>query len=106
MREDREDEDHHDRGAGDDAGGALDPVRDRVVHGLAPVEQLPDPAEDEDVVVHREAEQDHEQQQRHLRVDPCGGAEAEQALAEAVLEDEHEHPVGRGDGEQVEQRSP
>ncbi len=69
----------------------------------AAVEQLPDPAEDEDVVVHREAEQDHEEQQRHHGVDPGGGAEAQQALAEAVLEDEHKHAVRRGDREQVEQ---
>ena len=69
----------------------------------AAVERLADPADDEDVVVHREAEQDHEQEQRHHGVDPVGGADAEQTLAEAVLEDEHEHAVGGGDREQVEQ---
>ena len=36
--EDREDADHDDRGAGDDAGGGLDAVRDRVVHALAAIE--------------------------------------------------------------------
>src|ERR687892_261438 len=82
--EDREDADHDDRGAGDDAGGRLDPVCDRLVHARAAVEGLPDPAEDEDVVVHREAEQEHEQQQWHARVDPRRGAEAEQSLADAV----------------------
>ena len=69
----------------------------------AAVERLADPADDEDVVVHREPEQDHEQQQRHDRVDAGGGAEAEQPLAEAVLEDEHQHAVGGRDREQVEQ---
>ena len=57
-----------------------DALRDRLVHRRAPVEQLADPPEHEDVVVHRQAEQDHEEQQRHDRVDPGGGAEAEQPL--------------------------
>ena len=41
---------------------------------------LADPREDEDVVVHREAEQDHEQEQRQPRRDASVGLEAEQAL--------------------------
>ena len=73
VAEDREHADHHDRGAGDDAGGRLDPVRDRLVHARAAVERLADPADDEDVVVHREPEQDHEQEQRHDRVDAGRG---------------------------------
>ena len=40
--------------------------------GAGAVDRLADPAEDEHVVVHREAEQDHEQEQRHHRVDPGG----------------------------------
>ena len=90
--EDGEHADHDDRGAGDDAGGRLDPVCDGVVHLRAAVERLPDPADDEDVVVHRKAEQDHEQEQRHDHLDP-----------DSVLEDEHEHAVCGGDREQVEQ---
>jgi len=43
------------------------------------------------VVVHREPEQDHEQQWRHDGCDARGRTEAQQALAEAVLEDQHEH---------------
>ena len=93
RREDREDADHHDRGAGDDAGGRLDPVRDRLVGGHAAVVGLADPAEDEHVVVHREPEQDHEQEDRQERVDAAGGVEAEQLLPPAVLEDEHEDAV-------------
>ena len=46
------------------AGGAPDAVRDRLLGGHAAVDELLDPAEDEDVVVHRESEQDHEQEQR------------------------------------------
>ena len=100
--EDREDAHHDERGTRDDAGSGLDPLRDRLVHGRAAVEPLPDPADDEDVVVHRKAEQDHEQEQRHDRLDPVRGASAEEALADAVLEDEHEHAVGGCDREQVE----
>ena len=69
--EDREHADHDDRCARDDAGGGLDPVRDRLVRARAAVERLADPADDEHVVVHREAEQDHEQEQRHHRLDPA-----------------------------------
>src|SRR5438067_3106158 len=100
--EDRKDGDHDDRCARHYSGGGLDPVRDRLIHARATVERLPDPADDEDVVVHREAEQDHEQEQRRDGVDPGGGAEAEEALADAVLEDEHEHSVGGADREQVQ----
>ena len=64
--------------------------------------RLADPADDEHVVVHREAEEDHEQEQRHHRLDPVRGADAEHALADAVLEDEHEHAVGGGHRQQVE----
>ena len=54
------------------------------------------------MVVHREPEQDHEQQQGDDRVDPARRGEAEETAAEAVLEDEHQHAVGGGDGQQVE----
>ena len=36
RREDREHRDRHDRGAGDDAGGRLDPVRDGVLWLMPP----------------------------------------------------------------------
>ena len=72
----------------------LMPVRDRLVGGRAPLDGLTDPAEQEHVVVHREPEQDHKQKQRDDRVDPARRREAEEAAAEAVLEDEHQHAVG------------
>ena len=100
--EDREHADHDDRGARDDAGGGPDAVGDRLVRALPATDRLADPADDEHVVVHREAEEDHEQQQRHHGLDPVRGADAEQALADAVLEDEHEHAVGGGHRQQVE----
>ena len=49
---------------------------------------LADPAEDEHVVVHREAEQDHEQEHRQPRGDAAVRLEAEQVLAPAALEDQ------------------
>src|ERR1044072_7296334 len=44
------------------------------------VERLADPAQDEDVVVHRESEEDDEEQQGHDRVDAGRRAHAGQAL--------------------------
>ena len=67
------------------------------------VVELPDAGQDEHVVVHREPEQDHEQEQRQPVRDPAVRGEAEQALAVAVLEHEHEHAVGRPDRQQVQQ---
>ena len=58
------------------------------------VVELPDAGEDEHVVVHREPEQDHEQEQRQPVRHPAGGREAEQRLSVAVLEHQHEHAVG------------
>ena len=52
----------------------LMPSRDGLVGGQAAVDQLLDAAEDEHVVVHREAEQDHEQEQRQPRCDAAGAA--------------------------------
>ena len=100
--EDREDRDHHGGGAGHDAGGGLDPVGDRVLGWPSAVERLADPGEDEHVVIHRESEQDHEQEQRHPRDDRAVGVEAQERLQVAVLEDPHQDSVGRPDREQVE----
>ena len=68
----------------------------------AAVVGLPDSAEDEHVVVHREAEQDHEQEDRQPVGDTAVRLEAQQALAPAPLEDGDEHAEGRADREQVE----
>ena len=58
------------------------------------VDELADPAEDEHVVVHREAEQHREQEERQPGDDAAVRVEAEQALQVAVLEDPDEHAVG------------
>ena len=54
------------------------------------------------MVVHREPEQDHEQEQGQPVGDPAVRLEAEQRLAPAFLEHQGQHPVGRAHGEQVE----
>ena len=54
------------------------------------------------MVVHREAEQDHEQEHRQPGGDPAVRVEVEQVLAPAPLEHRHQHPVGGRDREQVQ----
>ena len=51
------------------------------------VDRLADPADDEHVVVHAQAEEDHEQEQRQPGRDPADGLEVQQVLEVAVLED-------------------
>ena len=71
--EDREDDDH-DRGrAGDRPGGDRDPVGDGARRVEAAVAGLLDPGQDEEVVVHREAEHDREDEQRHEALDDRAG---------------------------------
>jgi hypothetical protein len=53
----------------------------RRLRSSCPVEGLADTAEDEHVVVHREAEQDDEQEQRDPRGDAAGRGEPEDVLA-------------------------
>ena len=54
------------------------------------------------VVVHRQSEEDHEQEQRQ----PCGyrpsGFEAQQRLTPTVLEDKHQDAVARANREQIQ----
>ena len=65
--------------------------------------QLAHPAQDEHVVVHREAEEHDEEEDRQPRLDRAVALEPEQALRPAVLEDRDEDAVGGADAEQVEQ---
>ena len=71
----------------------------RVVVGL--VVALADAAQQEDVVVHREAEEDGEQEDRQPGLDALDLLEAEQAGADALLRHQHEQPVRGAHGEQV-----
>ena len=64
--------------------------------------RLPDPGEQEDVVVHREPEQDREHHDRDERDDRRVAVDAEQRRAPAPLEDRDDHAVGGADRQQVE----
>ena len=75
-------------------------IERRGVAGL-PVALL-DPAEQEHLVVHREAEEDREQEERHPGLDRVDLLEAEELVPDALLEDEHEQSVGGCDRQQVE----
>ena len=55
------------------------------------------------MVVHREPEEDGEEEERQPRLDRVHLSEAEELVADALLEDEHDQPVGGADREQVEQ---
>ena len=63
---------------------------------------LLDPAEQEDVVVHAQAEQDREEEDRDPGLDRRGLLEAEQIRADTLLEDQDHQAVGRTHGKQVE----
>ena len=80
----------------------LMPWATALLRGHAAVDQLADPAQDEHVVVHREAEQDHEQEQRQPGRDAADRREPERLLTVAVLEDQRQHAVGRADRQQVQ----
>ena len=60
-----------------------------------------DRGEQEQLVVHRQAEQQGEEEQRRPRVDERLVVDAEQAGADAVLEHERREPERGADGEQV-----
>ena len=76
---------------------------DRVLRRSPGVVELLHPAEDEDVVVHRQAEQDHEQEEGQPARDRAVRLEAEKPLRPRVLEHGDEDPVCRADRQQVEQ---
>ena len=99
-----EDADHDEGGAGDDPGGDLQRVRDRApaVPGADP--RLVHPGEQEDLVVHAQAEDDGEHHHRHVALDRHRAGDPQRRPAPAPLEDRHQDPVGGGDGQQVEDR--
>ena len=68
-----------------------------VVPGLA------HPRDEEDLVVHREAEEHREEEDRDPALDLAELVQPEEALADAVAEEDDEHPVGRRDREQVQE---
>ena len=70
--EDREHGDHDDGGTGHHASGGADAVRDRLLGRHPPVVRFLDPRHHEHVVVHRQAEQHHEDEQRDPGLDRPG----------------------------------
>ena len=56
---------------------------------------LLDAREHEDLVVHREAEDDRQQERGRDRLDVAERLEAQEAVEPAPLEDDHQHAVGR-----------
>ncbi len=94
----------HDHGrSGDDPPRPLEPVRDgaRVVVDVVP--RLAHARDEEDLVVHREAEEHREQEDRDPALDLRHAVEAEHVGADAPAEDDDEQAVDGGDREQVEQ---
>ena len=86
------------------------PVRARpagtaTVRRFADVVQFLDPAEDEDLVVHRQAEGDAEQEHRHRHVHRSR-REPEDAAQVSVLEHPGQHAERRGQGQGAEDQRP
>jgi hypothetical protein len=87
----------------DAAAGALEPACHRKAVVLAAQPLLLDAAEEKDLVVHREAEEDAEHQDGDEAVNHAGALEPQQILEVAPLEDEDQHPIGGADREHVHQ---
>ena len=83
---------------------AASPLRtaSRVVPGLQPL--LVDAGDEEDLVVHRQPEEDGEQHHREERLDRTGSVDPEHAAQPAPLEDGHQDAEGRADRQQVHDR--
>ena len=94
--------DHDQRRRRHDAAGALEPVRDRRRVVGARVPHLAHPRDEEDLVVHREAEQRREQERRDPPLDLRVAVQPDRVVADAEPEDDHERPVARADREQVQ----
>ena len=103
-QEGEEDAGHDQRGAADDAGGLAEAGGDAVHVVVLGEPVLADARQQEHLVVHRQAENDGEDDHRHVGLDGDGAADAEQARAPAPLEDGDDDPVGGADRQEVEQR--
>jgi hypothetical protein len=98
-----EDADHDERGGGDHAGRSGD-ASDHAAGGVAGGDPLlADTGEDEDLVVHGEAEEDGEHHHRQERHDGHGLVEADGVEAPSPLEHRDERTVGSGDAQQVDE---
>src|SRR5205823_2453899 len=104
QRGEGEEDEHHDHGGGgDDPGGGLNTLRHGHLGLAGAVVALPDPAEDEHVVVHGQPEHHHEQEQRQPARHRVHAGEAEQRLPPPPLEQRDDNAVGGGHRQQVEE---
>ena len=104
RREDREHRDHHRGRAGDHAGRLTMPRSTASRVGRPRCDVLTDPAQHEDVVVHRQPDQHDQHEQRDPVDHEAGAGEVEQPCSPAVLEDQRQQPEGDADRRQVQHR--
>ena len=94
---------HHDhRRARDHAAGGGESLDDRRGGGDAAVVGLAHARDDEDLVVHRQAEEHREDEDRHPALELADVVGAEPRRTDAVTEDNHHHAVGGGHRDEVE----
>ena len=86
---------HDHGGGGDDLAGLLEALRDRARVVVGRVPHLAHPRDEEDLVVHRQAEERREEEDRDPALDLRPVIEAEEVGAHAPLEDDYEDPVAR-----------
>ncbi len=94
--------DHDQGGRGDDPGGRCEAADHRLVAVTRGEELLANTAEQEHLVVHRQAEEDGEHEHRHERHDRDRFGHTDEFVAPSPLEDGDEHAVGGADRQQVE----
>ena len=105
AKHERAEHQHHDRGGGGDrSAGGGQAVRDGRAIVATAVPFLEDPADQEHLVVHGEAEQDREHEHGHERLDRTGLVDPDQRRAPAVLEDGCHYSERRAGGEQIHHR--
>jgi hypothetical protein len=80
---------------------AAKPVHDALVAVAGAHVVLTDPAQQEDLVVHRQPEEDGEHDHRQERADRHVVVDTEQTAAPSPLEHGDDHAVGGADGQQV-----
>ena len=98
-----EDDDHDQGGAGDDRAGVGQRVADAALRIAGFEIDGAHPGEQENLVIHAQAEQDAEDDERHGdRHDPGAAGQAEQFRAVAELEHQDDHAIAGGDGQQVQ----
>ena len=90
-------DDDDESGRGHDPPAPLEAAGDRLGVVAGPVPGLLHPGQEEDLVVHREAEQDAEEDDRLGRLDEAEGLEAEEGREVALLEDPDQGPEAGAD---------